>query len=198
MAQGISFYKPEICDDFPTYFWQVFVMTLYMLHMIQPRIDSIVPKSSMKLRPNRRHAMVWSANYRRGKNIITHCSLPIVVDDTGDWKNVGAHKWHCKESNLQLTSFQVSNISLESFQVASYASRLLYSALSKDGALAYEANGKHIATLMPLQCDALTKRNVLMLKKRRKKKPAHEHWFHLITVHNSVILSIIPMSMIDK
>lgn len=58
VAQCFSFYKPGICDDFPTYFWQVFVMTLCTLHMIQPRIDSIAPKSSMKLRPNRRHAMV--------------------------------------------------------------------------------------------------------------------------------------------
>lgn len=123
VARGFSFYKPEICDDFPTYFWQVFVMTLCMLHMIQPKIDSIAPKSSMKLLPNRRHAMVWSINKegQQKKKPSLHIAH-IVVHGTGDWKKkVGAHnKWHYKESNLQLTSFQVSNVSLESLQVACY------------------------------------------------------------------------------
>lgn len=108
VAKGFSFGKPGICDDFPTYFWQVFVMMLCMLHMIQPRIDSIAPKSSMKLHPNGLHTMVWSVNKMNGKkDIITHCRL--LSKGTGVIaKNVRVHKWQAQE--IKFTADIISSI----------------------------------------------------------------------------------------
>lgn len=70
--------KPGIFVDFPLDSCFAFVMMLYMLHMIRPKIDSIAPISSLKLLPNKSHAVVWSIRNAKDNKIWTDNEIYIL------------------------------------------------------------------------------------------------------------------------